>query len=961
MEPNNLTYQTNQGKKIFFALDPPPNDYDVILYVFQSGEQTHVTYESTEFIQYNEMAKKSSFDKPDYNYILEPFNNKWILIVHARSDNRVEQWKEAIEMGIPQFTQSNPSIKNKSLLVPLAPLFGYDNESFQAGYEFILRLLENSPITSLFSKTTIYLPPRDASVQILKSLYESADAQELVSDQNMPGDTDLELNNENDTPKSKSYNSLQTFPLTNDNASGDTDHLQFEQDVRAFASLIALRELVPPLAIALFGQWGSGKSFFMRKLQQQISSLAEHGGFQSANEKNNLSKQQKDIFCRGIVQIQFNAWSYMDANLWASLVAEIFERLNEYITENTKGEVQETAVRDTLNKKLGIVQEERARIKEEQSSILQKRDEILNKLQELESDRNAALDEIYRNRISEAWKRINANNELNSYKEILKKYGINPEVITAQTGDDLMQEIQSWTLFFRNVFQLRPWHILLLVISAITVSAWMILPQSFIDDYLKFPRAFAISAITAIAPILQRFIVTAQRFSKAYEPVKKYKHLFNKELKTIETHYEQKKSELQTQIILQKIQLEQNNAELARLDAQIDRISHELSYSVSAKAMFNFIQNKDEFYTKHLSLISTIRRDFETLSELFGKANADKNEVSTSVVSPDEAEAFQSNFKDNKRLDRIILYIDDLDRCHEDRVIEVLEAVNLLMAFPLFVVVVGVDPRWVKNSLLKKYALQFGLLEKTSASITPISVTDYLEKIFQIPFHLRQATPQNVEALVSSLLESHLSDIRIDFTPDSEKSNNNLGTIHFVADDSITRGAGNMFDIGLGARERPTTPIKKVADETNRIKYYRPEDLILSDSEIASIRELSWLLGSNPRAIKRFANIYRIVRAHESLSFDENSKEEGLKTLIFLSALKIGPYKQLSSSIFTQLNQGESMNSFNPPEDKIVLWKALQEKLNYYGMNELFAAIHIHKDYAKLVDRFSFEINTLTN
>ena len=49
-----------------------------------------------------------------------------------------------------------------------------------------------------------------------------------------------------------------------------------------------------------------------------------------------------------------------------------------------------------------------------------------------------------------------------------------------------------------------------------------------------------------------------------------------------------------------------------------------------------------------------------------------------------------------KPLERIILYIDDLDRCPEERVVEVLEAVNLLMAFPLFIVIVGVDPRWVK-------------------------------------------------------------------------------------------------------------------------------------------------------------------------------------------------------------------------------------------------------------------------
>ena len=49
-------------------------------------------------------------------------------------------------------------------------------------------------------------------------------------------------------------------------------------------------------------------------------------------------------------------------------------------------------------------------------------------------------------------------------------------------------------------------------------------------------------------------------------------------------------------------------------------------------------------------------------------------------------------------IERIILYIDDLDRCPPKRVVEVLEAVHLLLAFDLFVVVVAVDARWLERS-----------------------------------------------------------------------------------------------------------------------------------------------------------------------------------------------------------------------------------------------------------------------
>ena len=60
----------------------------------------------------------------------------------------------------------------------------------------------------------------------------------------------------------------------------------------------------------------------MRKLKEQITKL-------SANKADG-------IYCEGIAHIHFNAWSYMDSNLWASIVTKLFEELNEYISENRK-------------------------------------------------------------------------------------------------------------------------------------------------------------------------------------------------------------------------------------------------------------------------------------------------------------------------------------------------------------------------------------------------------------------------------------------------------------------------------------------------------------------------------------------------------------------------------------------------------------------------------------------------
>lgn len=79
-------------------------------------------------------------------------------------------------------------------------------------------------------------------------------------------------------------------------------------------------------------------------------------------------------------------------------------------------------------------------------------------------------------------------------------------------------------------------------------------------------------------------------------------------------------------------------------------------------------------------------------------------------------------------LQRIVLYIDDLDRCSPERVLEVLQAVNLLLTMDLFMVVVAVDPRWLVESLRTFHGQMF------SENVHPL---DYLDKIFHIPFALR--------------------------------------------------------------------------------------------------------------------------------------------------------------------------------------------------------------------------------
>jgi hypothetical protein len=142
-------------------------------------------------------------------------------------------------------------------------------------------------------------------------------------------------------------------------------------------------------------------------------------------------------------------------------------------------------------------------------------------------------------------------------------------------------------------------------------------------------------------------------------------------------------------------------------------------------------------YHEQLGLISLIRQDLESLSDLLAPSH----------------EADDADPRRRSDIDRIVLYIDDLDRCPPERVVEVLQAVHLLLAFPLFVVVVGVDSRWLLTSLQRHYrhlleaGEEPGRLQEWEA--TP---SDYLEKIFQLPLALSPMTDAGYRRLVADMV-----------------------------------------------------------------------------------------------------------------------------------------------------------------------------------------------------------------
>lgn len=127
--------------------------------------------------------------------------------------------------------------------------------------------------------------------------------------------------------------------FSNDKANGK-DTLGIKKELESLADVLMLRSLEPPLAMAILGSWGSGKSFGMHLIEKRITAIRCQKLNGEKTWGNTGKEKDLSVFVGHVYQIKFNAWSYAKSNLWASLMQTIFEQLDRQLTlEQQLGEV----------------------------------------------------------------------------------------------------------------------------------------------------------------------------------------------------------------------------------------------------------------------------------------------------------------------------------------------------------------------------------------------------------------------------------------------------------------------------------------------------------------------------------------------------------------------------------------------------------------------------------------------
>jgi len=680
----------------------------------------------------------------------------------------------------------------------------------------------------------------------------------------------------------------------------DLDHkndwIGIRPDVEALSTLVAVDQVKPPLSVAIFGDWGSGKTFLLRKIQERVSVLEQLGKKTEALREaaRDNGGPEAPHYCGSILQIEFNAWHYTESNLWASLVNTIFERI--YDTLNANKTDTDTSV-DELFKNFETARHARQAAEEETERLSSELEAAETATTTASDDADAArrhlADIVARN----VWTRLDEviKGEEGEHPEQVEKlqqafahFGFKQALTSAQTINDTVSRFQSVSGRAREVFGsllATPRGIVGAVVVAVVVAAVAIVSRASDLQVSSLGAAIAASLawLAERGAMANKWVDQIESFSNWFAAEKQQAESAHAaEIETARADLELKQAEL--------LAAKQREQEAARHES---RAKAELESLTARDQMRRFVDERvtSRAYAQHLGLVSMIRSDFEELTRFM---NREQETEEIELVERIKATTDDVALDSIPTIDRIVLYIDDLDRCQPDRVVEVLEAIHLLLAFRLFIVIVAVDPRWVLESLTQKYAhlsrARSGIGEPEGATIvapagsgyhTAATAHDYLEKIFHIPFWVKPMTPIACEKLIEGFLDLHSHSVQLDSsaTNREEERFHSLQNVDVedVARSAAQANAGPAANTAAsdddGEREKPAsaptrTPAAMLKAEKDRRHVEETaaaaahiETVVISKNEETFIRQLAPYLGNSPRRVKRFANSYRLIKS----------------------------------------------------------------------------------------------------
>ena len=274
-------------------------------------------------------------------------------------------------------------------------------------------------------------------------------------------------------------------------------------------------------------------------------------------------------------------------------------------------------------------------------------------------------------------------------------------------------------------------------------------------------------------------------------------------------------------------------------------------------------------------LLDAFKDHKENLTDLLTGDNAEQF-LKDAINAEDEEKKyeavreFRKDFEDlikKSKQGKIVILIDDLDRCLPRHIIENLEAIKLFLDVPKTAFVIAADSFIVSNAIKSEYKDII-----TAAGEEGKSIGDaYMEKFIQLPYRIPALSPKEVETYVTLLFCQAF----LDKEP-FEK----------VQKDFANFTLENKFDIY--GWDNITKALEKSSIPDNLCETV---GFVTLFSKIIG-NALKW----NPRLIKRFLNAYEIRSSLLAQSAITDSKSRfALLKLMLIEQKHIEQFKQLNA------------------------------------------------------------------
>lgn len=317
------------------------------------------------------------------------------------------------------------------------------------------------------------------------------------------------------------------------------------------------------------------------------------------------------------------------------------------------------------------------------------------------------------------------------------------------------------------------------------------------------------------------------------------------------------------------------------------------------------------YFTGGTSLIPFLARELSSLKpeEIAKKISDGKVEDYLKGLvkeSPEDetklVREFREDFKsmiDKSKISKLVVIIDDLDRCTHERIIENLEAIKLFLNVDKTAFVIGADPRIVRHAIEYRYRTAERGLGGDPENKNQRIVSDYLEKLIQIPYTLPRLSDHEVETYMTLLFakrELATSYIKVHQAFGEFRKNNRYGVFGFA-------------------------DIEPLIDGDEKKKLSASISLIAALSSI-----IAQGLNGNPRQIKRFLNTFTLRHRLATVANIPDFRIDVLAKLMVL--------EYTFPELFAQLHEWQALQKGEPIE--ITSLEGMAAKEDMSGAKDIF-------------------------